>query len=95
MANTLRKKGYGVGRFFRKSRFGSVFEHSGGSRGVSVFTRIYPELDISIVVLSNTDKHNAQLIVNDIESILLPSVISSHFTDRDSNNISHKKPLKK
>ena len=48
------------------------FEHGGGAQGASCYFSQFPEHNIGIIVLSNTDEVNAMLINQSIKSIIFP-----------------------
>jgi CubicO group peptidase (beta-lactamase class C family) len=50
------------------------FEHGGGAQGASCYFSQFPEHNIAIIVLSNTDEVNAMLINQSIKSIIFTLV---------------------
>lgn len=61
------------------------FEHGGAAQGASCYFAQFPEYNISIIVLSNTDEVNAMLLAESIKSILFPI--------EENNTISTKKSI--
>lgn len=75
---------YGAGLFIQKDLGWQNISHGGATAGYRAYLTSYPELDLSVALLSNTSEHNIGVIAKDVTGIL----VSDKSEKEEKNNSS-------
>jgi CubicO group peptidase (beta-lactamase class C family) len=69
--NNGKKNGYGAGLFIMKVRGWDNISHGGATAGYRAYLETFPELKLTIAILSNTPEFNINVLANKVNKIFI------------------------
>ncbi|MGB3343122.1 MAG: serine hydrolase domain-containing protein [Aequorivita sp.] len=74
--NDTKKNEYAAGLYIKKASGWDNISHGGTAGGYRSYLEVYPQLNISIAVLSNTSQFSANVVSSSVAKIFMPDISS-------------------